>query len=73
MIVNVRTLIYELKTVNFIYNGFVTLKSADYILFLDMIGIFFVFKSVVIRCRGPPSINLDFKKFELIGGKINGI
>ena len=43
MIVNVRTLTYELKINNFFYRGLFALKSANRILFLDMIGTFFAF------------------------------
>lgn len=62
MIVNVRTLTYELKINNFVYKGFFALKSANRILFLDMVGTFFAFNKVINRCRSPPTINLDFKK-----------
>jgi len=54
MIVNITTLTFELKILNSMYGGFFTFKSADCILFLDMIGTFFVFKKVITRCRSPP-------------------
>ena len=45
-----------------LYMGFYAPKSADRILFLDMVGTFFAFKRVIAKCRSPPTINLDFKK-----------
>lgn len=61
MILNLTTLTYELKNDNFVVVGLYALKSADRILFLDMVGTFFVFKKIIPKCRSPPTINLDFK------------
>ena len=61
MILNLTTLTYELKNDNFVVVGLYALKSADRILFLDMVGTFFVFKRIIPKCRSPPTINLDFK------------
>ena len=68
MVVNKSTLSYKLILDNFVYVGLFALKSASRVLFLDTVGTFFVFKSVMHRGRSPPTINLDFKKIELIGG-----
>lgn len=46
---------------NNIFMGLRALKSANRILFLDMVGTFLIFKSVILRNRGPPNINLNFK------------
>lgn len=45
-----------------VYMGFYAPKSANRILFLDMVGTFFTFKRVIAKCRSPLTINLDFKK-----------
>lgn len=45
-----------------VYVEVYALKSANRILFLDMVGTFFAFKRVIAKCRSPPTINLDFKK-----------
>ena len=61
MVVNKSTLSYKLILLdNFVYVGLFALKSANRVLFLDTVGTFFVFKSVMQRCRSPPTINLDF-------------
>lgn len=45
-----------------VYVEVYALKSANRILFLDMVGTFFVFKTIKAKSRSPPTINLDFKK-----------
>lgn len=60
MVVNKSTLSYKLILDNFVYVGLFALKSANRVLFLDTIGTFFAFKSVMQRGRSPPTINLDF-------------
>jgi len=72
MIVKKTTLSYINFLNNFVVMGLYALKSADRILLLGTVGTFFVFKKVTLRNRGPPNINLNFKKFELIGGNKNG-
>lgn len=44
------------------------LKSVGCVFYKDATGTFFAFKSRICKCRSPPVINLNFKKFELIGG-----
>jgi len=61
MIVKKTTLSYINFLNNFVVVGLRALKSANRILFLDMVGTFFVFKNVIFRNRGPPNINLNFK------------
>lgn len=62
MIVNLTTLSYEFILNGFVNEGVYALKSANRILFLDMVGTFFVFEKVIPKCRSPPTINLDFEK-----------
>ena len=62
MIVKESTLSYIFYLINFIVVGGYALKSANRILFIDMVGTFFAFKRVIPKCRSPPTINLDFKK-----------
>ena len=62
MIVKKTTLSYKIFLNNFVNVGLYALKSANRILFLDMVGTFFAFKRVIPKCRSPPTINLDFKK-----------
>jgi len=57
-----------LKIFQNIYKGFFAPKSVDYIFLTDIIDAFFCF---LIRCHGPPFINL-MKKIKLIGGINNG-
>ena len=61
MIVRKTTLSYINFLDNFIVMGVYALKRANRILFLDMVGSFFAFKSIIPKCRSPPTINLDFK------------
>ena len=61
MIVEKTTLSYINFLDNFIVMGVYALKRANRILFLDMVGSFFAFKSIIPKCRSPPTINLDFK------------
>lgn len=68
MIDNFIIINYKYKISKIIYMGIYALKSVDYIFNLDVIDTFFVFKRCVYRCRSPPTINLIFLKFELIGG-----
>lgn len=49
---------------NINYNTFYTLNGANRVLSKDMISTFFV--SIFLKCRDPPSINLQ--KSKLIGG-----
>lgn len=37
-----------------VYVEVYALKSANRILFLDMVGTFFAFKRVIAKCRSPP-------------------
>ena len=62
MIVRKTTLSYINFLNNFVFVGVYALKSANRILFIDMVGTFFAFKRVIPKCRSPPTINLDFKK-----------
>ena len=68
MIVEKTTLSYINSLNIFVYMGAFALKSANRIFVMDMVGTFFAFKRIIPKCRSPPTIKLDFKKFELIGG-----
>ena len=61
MIVRKTTLSYINFLNNFVLVGVYALKSANRILFIDMVGTFFAFKRGISKCRSPPTINLDFK------------
>ena len=62
MIVIKTTLSYINFLNNIVAMGLFALKSANRILFIDMVGTFFAFKRVIPKCRSPPTINLDFKE-----------
>ena len=62
MIVKEPTLFYIFYLNKFIVVGVYALKSANRILFIDMVGTFFAFKELIYTIRGPPNINLNLKK-----------